>query len=54
MKAEQKVFDALYYFENPFKGDNGWHCSNLGAGLKFRGATSSSGQATLEIHVNKQ
>jgi len=54
VKAEQKVFDALYYFENPFKGDNGWHYRNLGGGLKFRGAMSSSGQAKLEIHVSKQ
>ena len=50
-KATQGVYEDLYYDANPFRA-NGWHTRNLGYGLKFRGSMSSSGKATLEIHVN--
>jgi len=50
--ANKKMFNDMYYDSNPFKGDNGWHYRDLGSGLKFRGAMSSSGQATLMIHVS--
>ena len=49
----QAEYEDLYYDANPFKA-NGWHERDLGSGLKFRGSMSSSGKATLEIHVLKK
>ena len=54
VRADKGMFNDLYYDADPFKGDNGWHDRSLGSGLKFRGAMTSSGQATLEIKVYKQ
>ena len=51
VKADKGKFNDLYYYADPFRGDNGWHSRYLGSGLKFRGAMSSSGKATLEIKV---
>ena len=50
LKADQAMYEDLYYTE-PFRA-NGWHTRNLGYSLKFRGSMSSSGKATLEIHVS--
>jgi len=51
--ANYDQYVDLYYDANPFKA-NGWHERSLGSGLKFCGSMSSSGQATLEIHVLKE
>ena len=52
-RAWEHMFDDLYHsYSNPFKGDNSWRERKLGYGLKMRGSMSSSGQATLEIHVS--
>uniref|UniRef100_UPI003CC7B11C Actinoporin n=1 Tax=Orbicella faveolata TaxID=48498 RepID=UPI003CC7B11C len=51
--ADYDHYVDLYYDANPFKA-NGWHERSLGSGLKFCGSMSSSGQATLEIHVLKE
>ena len=53
LRANYNQYVDLYYDANPFKA-NGWHERSLGSGLKFRGSMSSSGQATLEIHVLKE
>ena len=50
-KASRSIFNDLYYYSNPFKGDNSWHYKGLGSNLKFWGAMSSSGQSTLQIKV---
>ena len=52
-RANYDQYYNLYYDANPFRA-NGWHERSLGSGLKFRGSMSSSGQATLEIHVVKE
>ena len=49
-RANSDQYNDLYYDANPFQA-NGWHQRSLGSGLKFRGSMSSSGTATLEIHV---
>nr|C5NSL2.1 RecName: Full=DELTA-actitoxin-Aas1a; Short=DELTA-AITX-Aas1a; AltName: Full=Bandaporin; Short=Cytolysin bp-1; Flags: Precursor [Anthopleura asiatica]BAH80315.1 bandaporin [Anthopleura asiatica] len=52
-RADQSMYEDLYYHASPFKGDNGWHSRNLGYGLKCRGFMNSSGAAKLEIHVSR-
>nr|AAB31198.1 equinatoxin II=pore-forming toxin [Actinia equina=sea anemones, venom, Peptide, 180 aa] [Actinia equina] len=52
-RADQRMYEELYYNLSPFRGDNGWHTRNLGYGLKSRGFMNSSGHAILEIHVSK-
>ena len=52
-RANYDQYYNLYYDANPFRA-NGWHERSLGSGLKFRGSMSSSGKATLEIHVAKE
>ena len=49
-RADYKIFEDMYYEANPFPA-NGWHERDLDTICKFRGAISSSGQATLEIYV---
>ena len=49
-RANYDKYEDLYYDADPFKA-NGWHERSLGSGLKYRGSMSSSGTATLEIHV---
>ena len=51
--ANHNQYVDLYHDAKPFKA-NGWHGRFLGSGLKFCGSMSSSGQATLEIHVLKE
>lgn len=50
-RADYDMYYDLYYNAYPFKA-NGWHSRNLGSGLQSRGSMSSSGEATLEIHVS--
>jgi len=52
--ATSRMFNDMYYNSKPLEGDDAWHYRDLGSGLKFKGAMSSSGQATLEIHVSKK
>ena len=52
-RADYDQYKELYYDADPFRAD-GWHERSLGSGLKFRGSMSSSGTATLEIHVLKE
>lgn len=52
-RANYYMYYFMYHYGHPFKGDNGWHHSNLGLGLKMRGSLASSGQAMLRIHVSK-
>nr|Q9Y1U9.1 RecName: Full=DELTA-actitoxin-Aeq1c; Short=DELTA-AITX-Aeq1c; AltName: Full=Equinatoxin IV; Short=EqT IV; Short=EqTIV; AltName: Full=Equinatoxin-4; Flags: Precursor [Actinia equina]AAD39836.1 equinatoxin IV precursor [Actinia equina] len=52
-RADQRMYEQLYYYLSPFRGDNGWHERHLGYGLKSRGFMNSGGQAILEIHVTK-
>lgn len=52
-RASYDHYYDLYYDANPFKA-NGWHERSLGSNLKFRGSMSSSGKATLEIHVQNE
>ena len=52
-QADYDMYYDLYYYANPFKGDNGWHHRDLGSRLKIRGSMASSGQATFELHVTK-
>nr|Q93109.1 RecName: Full=DELTA-actitoxin-Aeq1b; Short=DELTA-AITX-Aeq1b; AltName: Full=Equinatoxin V; Short=Eqt V; Short=EqtV; AltName: Full=Equinatoxin-5; Flags: Precursor [Actinia equina]AAC05720.1 equinatoxin V precursor [Actinia equina] len=52
-RADQRMYEELYYNLSPFRGDNGWHNRDLGYGLKGRGFMNSSGQSILEIHVTK-
>ena len=47
-----EMYEDLYYDADPFRAD-GSHTRELGSGLKFHGSMSSSGEATLEIHVSK-
>ncbi|XP_067022986.1 DELTA-actitoxin-Afr1a-like [Acropora muricata] len=49
-RADYKIFEDMYYDANPFQA-TGWHERDLDTICKFRGAMSSSGQATLEIYV---
>nr|A0A345GPN1.1 RecName: Full=Nigrelysin; Short=Ng; AltName: Full=Actinoporin; AltName: Full=DELTA-actitoxin-Ani1a; Short=DELTA-AITX-Ani1a; AltName: Full=Pore-forming toxine; Short=PFT; Flags: Precursor [Anthopleura nigrescens]AXG64230.1 nigrelysin precursor [Anthopleura nigrescens] len=53
VRASQKMYEDLYYYRSPFKGDNGWHERNLGYGLKSKGFMNSSGAALLQIKVMK-
>ncbi|XP_015778148.1 PREDICTED: DELTA-actitoxin-Ate1a-like [Acropora digitifera] len=52
-RADYEIFKDMYYDANPFQA-NGWHERDLGIICKFRGAMSSSGQATLEIYVTRK
>ena len=53
--ANSDLFERMYSSDGePFKGDNEWKIKNLDFGLKVRGAMAESGQATMEIHVEKQ
>nr|A0A515MEN7.2 RecName: Full=DELTA-actitoxin-Afr1c; Short=DELTA-AITX-Afr1c; AltName: Full=Alpha-helical pore-forming toxin; Short=PFT; AltName: Full=Cytolysin; AltName: Full=Fragaceatoxin B; Short=fraB [Actinia fragacea] len=52
-RADQAMYEELYYDFSPFRGDNGWHTKSIGYGLKGRGFMNSSGKAILQIHVNK-
>ncbi|XP_031563888.1 DELTA-actitoxin-Aeq1b [Actinia tenebrosa] len=52
-RADQRMYEELYYNLSPFRGDNGWHNRDLGYGLTSRGFMNSSGQSILEIHVTK-
>ena len=51
--ADEDLYKQMYY-DDSFIGNDGWHPRNLGSGLKMKGAMSSSGQATIEIHILKQ
>lgn len=51
--ANKDLYNEMYYGD-PFEGNDGWHRRNLGSGLKVKCAMSSSGQATIEIHILKQ
>ena len=51
VRASKSMYEVLYYHTNPFRA-NGWYSRDLGYGLKLRGSMSSSGKATLEIHVS--
>ena len=52
-RADYKIYEEMYYRANPFPAD-GWRERNLGSNCKVRGSTSSSGQPTLEIHVQRK
>lgn len=52
-RADEGLYDQMYN-DDPFEGDDGWYRRNLGSGLKMKGAMSSSGQATIEIHILKR
>ena len=52
-RADYDIFEDMYYNADPFPA-NGWHERGLGIICKFRGVMSSSGQATLEIHVMRK
>ena len=49
-RADYDMWRDLYYYASPLRA-NGWHDRDLGSICKFSGSMSSSGQATLEIHV---
>ena len=51
--ASKGQYEDLYYDADPFRA-NGWHERSVGSSLKFRRSMSSSGTATLEIHVLKE
>lgn len=51
--ADHGLYEQMYY-DDPFRGNNGWHERNLQSPLKMKGAMSSSGQATVLIHIRKQ
>ena len=50
LRPDSKLYRNMYKGK-PSKGDNGWHEKDIGFGLKARGAMSSSGSPTLQIHI---
>ena len=48
------LYDDQYYLIKSYKGDNRWHEKDLGQGYHVRGAMSSSGGATLEVHITQK
>jgi len=52
-RADYNMYYDLYYYANPFEGNNAWHLRDVGSGLKIRGSMAGSGQVTFELHVTK-
>ena len=52
--ASKAQYSDLYYHANPIKANHWVEGRSLGFGLKLRGSMSSSGKATLEIHVLRE
>lgn len=51
--ASYDIYEDLYYNQNPFKGDDGFHSRSFSVprGCKIRGYMNSSGTSTLQVTV---
>lgn len=51
--VDYSMYEDLYYYADPFKGDDHYHSKAIGLGYKVDGVMSSSGTPTLKMLIQK-
>ena len=51
-EADKDIWSQMYYQE-PFKGDNGWHEKEIGEGYNVKGNMTSSNRCKLQLKIWK-
>ena len=53
-EASYWIWRDLYYYADPFEGNNHWEYRDLGPLCKYKGSMTGSSEAILEIHVSRK
>lgn len=49
--ATHEMYESMYY-NDPFKGDNGWHTENVD-GFQVKGTMTNGGECLLQLRISK-
>ena len=52
-EADEDMWSQMYYRQEPFKGDNGWHEKEIGEGYNVKGIMTSSNRCKLQLKIWK-
>ena len=50
-EADKDMWSQMYYWQEPFKGDDGWHEKEIGEGYRVKGYMTSLSRCKLQLKV---
>ena len=50
-KADKDMWSEMYYWQEPFKGDDGWHEKEIGEGYRVKGYMTSLSRCKLQLKI---
>ena len=50
-EADKNMWSQMYYWQEPFKGDDGWHEKEIGEGYRVKGYMTSLSRCKLQLKI---